>query len=60
MVMTGRDQAQVLDLRAVLGDFFGTLDVAPYRGRLLSPQETEPGAEAAIVLGWCWTSVRTW
>jgi putative ABC transport system permease protein len=52
MILTGRDQAQVLNLRAVLGDFFGTLGATPYRGRLLSAAENEPGAEATIVLGY--------
>ncbi len=52
MILTGRDQAQVLNLRAVLGDFFGTLGVTAYRGRLLTAVETEPGAEATIVLGY--------
>lgn len=52
MVLTGRDQAQVLNLHAVLGDFFGTLDARPYRGRLFTAVETEPGAEATIVLAY--------
>ena len=52
MVLTGRGQAQVVNQRAVIGDLFGTLDVAPYRGRLFTAQETEPGAEATIVLGY--------
>lgn len=52
MILTGRDQARVLGLRAVLGDFFGTLGVTAYRGRLFTPAETEPGAEATIVLGY--------
>ncbi|HLB36871.1 MAG TPA: ABC transporter permease [Gemmatimonadales bacterium] len=52
MILTGRDQAQVMNLRAVLGDFFGTLGVQPYQGRVFAPAETEPGAEPAIVLGY--------
>ncbi len=52
MILTGRNQAQVVNLRAVLGDFFGTLGVTPSRGRLFTPAETEPGAEGTIVLGY--------
>lgn len=33
MTMTGRGPAEVLNLRAVLGDFFETLGVAPALGR---------------------------
>src|SRR5574341_491513 len=50
MILTGREQAQVLALQAVLGDLFGTLGVTAYRGRLFSAAETEPGAEATLVL----------
>ena len=58
MILTGRDQAQALNLRAVLGDFFGTLAIAPYQGRLLSASENEPGAEPAIVLGYQFWQTR--
>jgi predicted permease len=58
MILTGRDQAQVLNLRAVVGDFFGTLGASAYRGRLLGAAESEPGAEAAIVLGYRFWQTR--
>ncbi|MBI2403459.1 MAG: ABC transporter permease, partial [Gemmatimonadetes bacterium] len=52
MTWTGRDQAQVVTQQAVLGDFFGTLGLTPYRGRGFGAAETEPGAEAITVLGY--------
>jgi putative ABC transport system permease protein len=52
MTLTGRGDAQVLNLRAVLGDFFRTLGASVYRGRLITAAETEPGAEGTIVLGY--------
>lgn len=58
MILTGRDQAQVLTQQAVLGDFFGTLGVTAYRGRLFLPAETEPGAEATLVLSYGFWRVR--
>lgn len=51
MVMTGRGPAEVLNLRAVLGEFFETLGVAPALGRIVPAAETGPGAPAVVVLG---------
>ncbi len=52
MTLTGRGDAERLDLRAVLGDFFGTLTASAYRGSLFPAAATEPGAAAVIVLGY--------
>jgi putative ABC transport system permease protein len=52
MILTGRGQAEVIDMRVVMGDFFGTLGTTPLLGRVLSPAETEPGAEPTVVLGY--------
>jgi putative ABC transport system permease protein len=52
MTLTGRDQAQVVNQQAVLGDFFGTLGLSAIRGRVFAASETEPGAEATVVLGY--------
>ena len=58
MVLTGRDRAEVLDLRAVLGDLFGTLNLSAYRGRLFTAVETQPGAPGTVVLGYAFWQSR--
>lgn len=50
--LTGAGEAEVLGARAVLGDFFGTLGLTPFLGRVLSPPETEPGNAPLVVLGY--------
>ena len=52
LTLTGRGQAEVLEVEALLGDVFGTLRLRPLLGRLPTAAETEPGSEAAAVLSY--------
>lgn len=51
-VLTGRGPAELVNGRAVLGEFFQTLGVKPVLGRLIPAAETEPGAPLNVVLGY--------
>ncbi len=51
VVLTGRGAARTLDARELYGDFFGTLGLAPARGRLFGAAETRRGAAPIAVLG---------
>lgn len=50
LILSGRGPARVVQGRAILGEFFETLGVAPHRGRLIPGEETEPGADRVVVL----------
>jgi len=52
MVLSGHGPARVVELRELLGDFFGTLGMQAEIGRLFNAAETEPGAAPVAVLGW--------
>ncbi len=51
MTYTAADGAEVLQGRIVFGDFFETLGVAPLRGRWITADETDRGAQPVAVLG---------
>ncbi|MGH9519879.1 MAG: ABC transporter permease [Terriglobales bacterium] len=48
--LTGHGDAAVLQSRAVAGNFFATLGIAPAAGRLLQLRDDQPGAPPALVL----------
>jgi putative ABC transport system permease protein len=50
-IRPGTDGSEVVDARLVLGDFFGTLGIAPALGRTFGAAETTRGAAPVIVLG---------
>jgi putative ABC transport system permease protein len=50
MTLTGTDRAAIVQTRAVLGDFFETLGVAPYMGRVIASDETWAGAAPLAVV----------
>ena len=49
-IVTGGDKPEQLDARAVSSDFFATLGVRPQLGRVLSPDEDQPGRAHVVVL----------
>ncbi len=49
-VLTGVDRPEVVRVRQVLGDFFTTLRVEAARGRLITAEESEPGAVPIAVV----------
>lgn len=51
MTLTGQGEPEVVDGRAVVGDFFGVFGVPAALGRTIPPGETGPGADAVVVLG---------
>jgi predicted permease len=51
MTMTGQGPAEVLNLRAVLGEFFETFGITPALGRYVPAAETGAGADPVVVLG---------
>jgi predicted permease len=48
--VTGGDKPEQVDACAVSPDFFATLGVQPALGRVLSPEEDEPGRSHVVVL----------
>ncbi|HKI95366.1 MAG TPA: ABC transporter permease [Gemmatimonadales bacterium] len=50
VTLTGVGRPQVIDARYVLGDFFETLGVKPYRGRLIASDQTWAGAAPLAVV----------
>lgn len=48
--LTGRGPAEVVEAQAVLGDLFQTLGIQAQLGRVPTAAETDPGAEATVVL----------
>lgn len=49
-VLTGLDRPEVIRVRWVLGDFFDVLRVDAARGRLITAEESEPGAVPIAVI----------
>ncbi len=56
--LTGQGQPDAVDVAVVTGDFFGILDVKPIAGRLIEPEDEQPGREHVLVLNETWWQTR--